>query len=180
MEAQVRESWHGCQLTAIARTRLEEFAGQQRQLSGSQSLRLSPTPKFTRLRPSDSPSGNARSATRVQFFVRQSCWVTSTLIVIVFAAQHANNSARQVFFDFAVTRNRLGDTRRRIAIPIVLCSMSYKHATETFNCLNKFDTLHDKIKSSTRRAPGIVPPDSSAWRSFRCSFRSSRLSPCVQ
>ena len=45
---------------------------------------------------------------------------------------------------------------------------------------DQIDALHDTTSSSTLRTPGSSPLVRSRYKSRRCSFRSSKVSPCVQ
>ena len=70
-------------------------------------------------------------------------------------AQQADDSSRQVLFNFPVAWNGPGDTGPGTAILIVLTTVANQYPLQRFD---KIDPLHDNTKSSTRRMPGIVPP----------------------
>src|ERR1017187_8292037 len=96
------------------------------------------------------------------------------------AAEFFDDMPGQVILDLTMSWHRLGDTGIRVAIPIVLAAVTDEHAAQCFDALDQIDTFHAITKSSTLRMPGIWPLVISWYKSWRCSFKSSSVSPCVQ
>lgn len=71
--------------------------------------------------------------------------------------QHADDMPGQVVLDFSMTWNRLGDTRGRVAVPVVLAAMVYHNAAHSLDRLDQVRPLHETMSSPTLRIPGVTP-----------------------
>jgi hypothetical protein len=67
-----------------------------------------------------------------------------------------------------------------IVIDIVAAAMPQENASCPFQPPNEVESLHATSNSSTFRIPGICSELNVWYKSFKWSFRSSKLSPCVQ
>ena len=94
--------------------------------------------------------------------------------------QILQNLLGQALVDFAMSWDRLGKTGLGIMIDVVFRPVSQQYATALFQLLDEVDSLHATSSSPTRRIPGIDPSENSLCKSTKCSFKSSRFSPCVQ
>src|ERR1035441_6474650 len=81
----------------------------------------------------------------------------------------------EALVDLAVPRHGLGNPGAGIAIPIVLAAAPHEHTSVLLQAADQVLSLHEKDSSATRRTPGISPLVRSLNRSFRWSWRSSRL-----
>lgn len=66
----------------------------------------------------------------------------------------------KVLLDLAVTRDRLGNARVQVAIPIVLGAVADQLATHSFEGEgpDEVRSLHETRSSPTFLTPGITPP----------------------
>jgi hypothetical protein len=63
--------------------------------------------------------------------------------------------SREAFLDFAMAGDGLRDTRRRVAIPIMLATVANENAAIAFDGPDQGDPFHETTSSSTFRMPGI-------------------------
>ncbi len=70
-------------------------------------------------------------------------------------AQQANDVSSQMLGDLAMARNRLGNTRLLVRVPIVATTVSNEDASLGLDRADQLDPLHESTISSTFRTPGI-------------------------
>lgn len=72
-------------------------------------------------------------------------------------AQQLQDVLGEVFFDFGVARDGLGNLRGGVVIPIVLSAVTNKHATIGFELSDEIFAFHRSVSSASFRTPGISP-----------------------
>ena len=70
----------------------------------------------------------------------------------------ANDVTGHVLFDLPMPGYGLGDTRDRVAVPVVLGSVPDQLAAELLDGPDQIQPLHETTNSPTLRVPGICPP----------------------
>ena len=71
--------------------------------------------------------------------------------------QHFYYVSGKPFLNLTMPRDRLGHSRDRVLIPIVLRTVSDQLAAKPFDFPNQVNPLHDTTRSSTLRILGICP-----------------------
>ena len=69
--------------------------------------------------------------------------------------KHPDHVPGQTLFDLAVPRDRLQNSRIRVAIPVVFPAMTNQTAAQVLDRLDEVDPFHEMVNSSTLRMPGI-------------------------
>ncbi len=72
-------------------------------------------------------------------------------------AEHFHDVHGDAIFDFPLRGDGLLNARIRVAIPVVLGTVSNQQTADAFDGLDQVHTFHDTISSSTLRIPGIWP-----------------------
>jgi len=76
---------------------------------------------------------------------------------VIRVLEHLDNVPGQRYLNLPVTRNRLNHAGMGIAIPIVPGTVADEQTSESFDCLDQVDSLHNTTRSSTLRTLGTCP-----------------------
>src|SRR5579883_289014 len=96
------------------------------------------------------------------------------------SGQFLQNGLGKKFFDLPMPRHWLRHACDWILIPIVFPAMPDENASHLLELLHEVPALHASSNSATLRTAGMCPPDKSAYKSRRCSWRSFSDSPWVK
>ncbi len=77
------------------------------------------------------------SSSLIHRLVRRLLDFVSSVALLIIVAEHSDDMPGKVLLDFSMTRNRLRDTRVRVAIPVMLCAVSNQYTAESFNRLDR-------------------------------------------
>lgn len=91
-----------------------------------------------------------------------------------------DNASRDKLFDLGVAWYWLRHLRFRVLIPVVLTTVPDEDCTAIFDFPDQITPLHANSNLARRLTNGMTPDDKSWYKSARCSFRSSKLEPCVR
>ena len=72
-------------------------------------------------------------------------------------AQHLQDALGEVFFDFGVARDGLGNLCGGVVIPIVFSAVTNEHTAVGFKLPDKIFALHRSVSSASFRTPEISP-----------------------
>lgn len=72
-------------------------------------------------------------------------------------AQLPDDVFREPFFNLSVPWDRLRNAGERIAIPVVLATMSHEDTSKPLNRSDQVNPFHGTVSSSTLRMLGTVP-----------------------
>ena len=75
--------------------------------------------------------------------------------------------------------DRLGSFCYRVLIPIVISTMPDENTTHLLQLPDQIFSFQATSSSETLRTQGMTPLVKSLYKSFKFSFSSSRVSPCV-
>ena len=82
--------------------------------------------------------------------------------LIGWVSELADDIPSQMLFDLPMPWDRLGDTRDRVAVPVMLAAVPHQLATELPDGPDQINAIHETSNSPTLRVPGISPPVSSS------------------